>query len=148
MSPYIITSVTSRCRRNFVWFVLLLPRHRPPHLSCSINRSIHQTRHHDSWPSFTASDLLPCRRHPPQWHHHHQLSRWTWGVHGSTREVALFCFCLSYALLKITYYFIVMFTSWTPSQVQIKCSNLSSKLVVGHISRKQWIVSLSNLWFT
>ena len=27
---------------NFVWFVLLLPRRRPPHLSCSIDRSIHQ----------------------------------------------------------------------------------------------------------
>ena len=65
---------------NFVWFVLLLPRRRPPHLSCSIDRSIHQTRHHDSWPSFAASDLLPCRRHPPQRHHHHRLSRWTWGV--------------------------------------------------------------------
>ena len=46
---------------NFVWFVLLLPRRRPPHLSCSIDRNIHQTRHHDSWPSFAASDLLPCR---------------------------------------------------------------------------------------
>src|SRR6266516_1446682 len=33
---------------RFVWFVLLLPRCRPPHLSCSIDRSIHQTRHHDS----------------------------------------------------------------------------------------------------
>ncbi len=96
---------------NFVWFVLLLPRRRPPHLSCSIDRSIHQTRHHDSWPSFAASDLLPCRRHPPQRHHHHRLSRWTWGVHGSTREVALFCFCLCYALLNITCYFIVLFTS-------------------------------------
>ena len=71
---------------NFVWFVLLLPRRRPPQLSCSIDRNIHQTRHHDSWPSFAASDLLPFRRHPPQQHHHHWLSRWTWGVHGSTRE--------------------------------------------------------------
>ena len=96
---------------NFVWFVLLLPRRRPPHLSCSIDRSIHQTRHHDSWPSFAASNLLPCRRHPPQRHHHHRLSRWTWGVHGSTREVALFCFCLCYALLKLTCYFIVLFRS-------------------------------------
>ena len=26
---------------NFVWFVLLLPRRRPPHLSCSIGRSMH-----------------------------------------------------------------------------------------------------------
>ena len=96
---------------NFVWFVLLLPRRRPPHLSCSIDRSIHQPRHHDSWPSFAASDLLPCRWHPPQRHHHHRLRRWTWGVHGSTREVAIFCFCLCYALLNITCYFIVMFTS-------------------------------------
>ena len=40
-----------------------------------------------------------------------RLSRWTWGVHGSTREVALFCFCLCYALLNITCYIIVMFTS-------------------------------------
>ena len=103
-----------RVEGNFVWFVLLLTRRRPPHLSCSIDRSIHQTRHHDSWPSFAASDLLPCRRHPPQRHHHHQLSRWTWGVHGSTREVALFCFCLCYALLKLTCYFIVLFSSWTP----------------------------------
>ena len=106
-------------KENLVWFVLLLPRRHPPHLSCSIDRSIHQTRHHDSWPSFAASDLLPCRRHPPQRHHHHRLSRWTWGVHGSTREVALFWFCLCYALLKITCYFIILFTSWTPSQVQI-----------------------------
>ena len=52
---------------NFVWFVPLLPRRRPPHLSCSIDRSIHQTRHHDPWPSFAASDLLPCWQHPPQW---------------------------------------------------------------------------------
>ena len=85
-----------RVEGNFVWFVLLLPRCRPPHLSYSIDRSIRQTRHHDSWPSFAASDLLPCHRHPPQRHHHHRLSRWTWGVHGSTREVALFCFCLCY----------------------------------------------------
>ena len=133
---------------NFVWFVLLLPRRRPPHLSCSIDRSIHQTRHHDSWPSFAASDLLPCRRHPPQRHHHHRLSRWTWGVHGSTREVALFCFCLCYALLKLTCYFIVLFSSWTPNSGPNSCSNLSSKLVVGHISRQQWIVCLSNIWFT
>ena len=92
-------------KENLVWFVLLLSRRRPPHLSCSIDKSIHQTRHHDSWPSFTASYLLPCRRHPPQRHHHHWLSRWTRGVHGSTREVALFCFCLCYALLNINYYF-------------------------------------------
>ena len=72
-------------KENFVWFVLLLPRRRRPHLSCSIDRSIHQTRHHDSWPSFAASDLLPCHRHPPQRHHHHRLSRWTWGVHKSKR---------------------------------------------------------------
>ena len=92
-----------RVEGNFVWFVLLLPRCRPPQLSWSIDRNIHQTRHHDSGPSFAASDLLPCRRHPPQRHHHHRLSRWTWGVHGSTREVALFCFFLCYALLKITF---------------------------------------------
>ena len=92
---------------NFVWFVLLLPRRRPPHLSCSIDRSIHQTRHHKSWPSFAASNLLPCRRHPPQRHHHHRLSRWTWGAHGSTREVGLFfsayvmhCLILSATLLS------------------------------------------------
>jgi len=96
---------------NFVWFVLLLSWCRPPHLSCPIDRSIHHTRHHDSRPSFNASDLLPCRRHPPQLHHHHRLSRWTWGVHGSSREVALFCFCLCYALLNISCYFIVLFTS-------------------------------------
>ena len=103
-----------RVEGNFVWFVLLPPRRRSPHLSCSIDRSIHQTRHHDSWPSFAASDLLPCHRYPPQLHHHHRLSRWTWGVHGSTREVTLFCFCLCYALLKLTCYFIVLFSSWTP----------------------------------
>ena len=98
-------------KENLVWFVLLLPRRRPPHLSCSINRNIHQTRHHDSWPSFAASDLLPCRRHPPQRHHHHRLSRWTFRVHGSTREVALFFFCLCYASLNMmTCYFIVVFT--------------------------------------
>ena len=116
---------------NFVWFVLLLLRRRPPHLSCSIDRSIHQTRHHDSWPSFAASDLLPCRRHAPQWHHHHRLSRWTWGVHGSTKEVALFCFCLCYALLNITCYFIVLFTSYTLSQVQTNVQTWSLKWLWG-----------------
>src|SRR3990170_5188778 len=45
---------------NFVWFVLLLPRHRPPHLSCSIDRSIHHTRHHDSWPSFVPQIYFPA----------------------------------------------------------------------------------------
>ena len=133
---------------NFVWFVLLLPWRRPPHPSCSIDRSIHQTRHHDSWPSYTTSDLPQCSRHPPQWHHHHRLSRWTWGVHGSTREVALFCFYLCYALLKLTCYFIVLFSSWTPNSGPNSCSNLSSKLVVGHISRQQWKVCMSNIWFT
>ena len=99
-------------KENFVWFVLLLPRRRPPQLSCSIDRNILYTRHHDSWPSFATSDLLPCRQHPPQRHHHHWLSRWTWGVHGSTRDVALFCLCLlCYALLNITCYFIVLYTS-------------------------------------
>ena len=47
-------------KENFVWFVLSLPRCCPPHLSCSIDRSIHQTRHHNSWPSFAASDILPA----------------------------------------------------------------------------------------
>ena len=124
MSPYRITSVTGTCRRELCVVCPApaatsstspeLPRRRPPHLSY-IDRSIHQTRHHDSWPSFAASDLLPCRRHAPQRHHHHRLSRWTWGVHGSTREVALFCFCLCYALLKLTCYFIVLCSSWTPN---------------------------------
>ena len=135
-------------KENFVWFVLLLPRRRPPHLSCSIDRSIHQTRHHDSRPSFASSDLLPYHWHPPQRHHHHWLSRWTWGVHRSTREVALFRVCLCYALLNLTCYFIVLFSSWTPNSGPNSCSNLSSKLVVGHISRQQWIVCLSNNWFT
>ena len=98
-------------KENLVWFVLLLPRRRSPHLSCSIDRSIHQTRHHDTWPSFAAWDLLPYRRHPPQRHHHHRLSRWTCGVHGSTREVALFCFYLCYAFLNITYYTTKKYTS-------------------------------------
>ena len=97
-------------KENLVWFVLLLLRHRPPHLSCSIDRSIHQTRHLDSWPSFAASDLLPRRRQPRQLHYHHQPSRWPRGLHGSAREVALFRVCLRYASLNITCYFIILFT--------------------------------------
>ena len=98
-------------KENLVWFVLLLPRRRPPQQSCSIDRNIHQTRHHDSWPSFAASDLLPRRRQPWQLHYHHQLSRWPWGLHGSAREVALFRVCLRYASLNMmTCYIIIVFT--------------------------------------
>ena len=81
-------------KENFVWFVPLLPRRRPAHLSCSIDESVHRTRDPPSRPSFAASDLLPRRRQPPQLHYHHRLSRWTWELHGSTREVALFRVCL------------------------------------------------------
>ena len=119
MSPYRITSVIGMCRRKLC---VVCPA--PAVTSSTSPELLHgqkhpPTRHHASWPSFAASDLLPCHRHPPQLHHHHRLSRWTWGLHGSTREVTIFCFYLCYALLKITYYFIVLFTSWTPSQVQI-----------------------------
>ena len=111
MSPYRITSVTGTWRRELRVVCPTPAASRLPHLSCSIDRSIQETRHHDSWPYFAALDLLPCRRHPPQRHHHHLLSRWTLGVHGSTGEVTLFCFCLCYALLKFTCYFIILFTS-------------------------------------
>ena len=98
-------------KENLVWFVPLLRRCVPPHLSCSNNGRVHHSRDPLSRLSFAASDLLPRRRQPRQLHYHHQLSRWPWGLHRSAREVALFCVCLRYASLNMmTCYIIIVFT--------------------------------------
>ena len=98
-------------KENLVWFVLLLRRCVPPQLSCSNDGRVHHSRDPLSRLSFATSDLLPRRRQPRQLHYHHQLSRWPWGLHGSAREVALFCVCLRYALLNMmTCYIIIVFT--------------------------------------
>ena len=97
-------------KENLVWFVPLLLRHRPPQLICSNDRRVQHSRDPASKLSFATSDLLPRRRQPRQLHYHHQLSRWPWGLHGSAREVALFCVCLRYASLNMmTCYIIVVF---------------------------------------
>ena len=98
-------------KENLVWFVLLLRRCVPPQLSCSNDGRVHHSRDPLSRLSFATSDLLPRRRQPWQLHYHHQLSRWPWGLHGSTREVALFRVCLHYASLNtMTCYIIIVFT--------------------------------------
>ena len=98
-------------KENLVWFVLLLRRCVPPQLGCSNDGRVHHSRDPLSRLSFAASDLLPRRRQPRQLHYDHQLSRWPWGLHGSTKEVALLRVCLRYASPNImTCYFIVVFT--------------------------------------
>ena len=91
---------------NFVWFVLLT--WAAPSIEASTK------------PDITTPDRLS----PPQ------ISFLAVGTHrnGITiidsadepeeytgREVALFCFCLCSAFLKLTCYFIVLFSSWTPN---------------------------------
>ena len=97
-------------KENLVWFVLLLRRCVPPQLSCSNDGRVHHSRDPLSRLSFAASDLLPRRWQPWKLPYHHQPSRWPRGLHGSTREAALFRVCLRYASLNITCYFIVLFT--------------------------------------
>ena len=75
MSPYRITLVTGTCRRELC---VLCPA--PAVTSSTSPELLHRQKHppnQTSRPltSFAASDLLPCRRHPPQRHHHHRLSR-------------------------------------------------------------------------
>ena len=57
--------------------------------------------------SFAASDHLPRCRQPRQLHYHHRLSRWTWGLHSSGREITVFCVCLRYTSVIITCYFFI-----------------------------------------
>ena len=110
MSPYRITSVTGMCRREL--YVLcpapVVPSSTPPEVhhrqKCSL-----QQRSPCRLP-FAASDHLPRCRQPRQPHYHHRLSRWTWGLHNSGREVAVFRVCLRYTSVIITCYFIVQ--SW------------------------------------
>ena len=97
-------------KENLVWFVLLLRCYVPPQRSCSNDGRVHHSRDPLSKLSFAASDLLPCHHQPRQLHYHRQLSRWHWGLHGSTREVTPFRVCLRYASLNISCYFIVLFT--------------------------------------
>ena len=97
-------------KENLAWFFPLLLRRRPPQLSCSNDRRVQHSRDPASRLSFTASDLLPRRWQPWKLHYHHQPSRWPRGLHGSAREVALFCVCVRYALLNIKCYFIILFT--------------------------------------
>ena len=98
-------------KENLVWFVLLLRCCVPPQLSCSNDGRVHHSRDPLSRLSFAASNLLPHRWQPRQLHYHHQLSRWSWGLHGYAREVALFRVCLRYAPLNMmACYIIVVFT--------------------------------------
>ena len=114
-------------KENLVWFVLLLRRCVPPQFSCSNDGRVHHSRDPLSRLSFATSDLLPRRRQPWQLHYHNQPSRWPQGLHGSAREVALFCVCLRYALLNITCYFIVLFTIrlWVSSKLMVKLEFLN-----------------------
>ena len=97
-------------KENLAWFVPLLLLRRPPQLSYSNYRRVQHSMDPASRLSFAASDLLPPRWQPWKLHYHHQPTRWSRGLHGSTREVALFRDCLRYASLNITCYFIVQFT--------------------------------------
>ena len=98
-------------KENLVWFVPLLLHRPPPQLSFSNDRRVQHSRDPASRLSFAASDHLPRCRQPCQLHYHHRLSRWTWGLHSSGREVAVVRVCLRYTSVIITCYFIVMFTS-------------------------------------
>ena len=91
-------------KENSVCYVQLLPCHHPPHPRCTTNRSIHYNRDPPCRLSFTASDHLPHCRQPRQLYYHDRLSRWTWGLHSSGREVAVFrvCYVIHRLLLPAT----------------------------------------------
>ena len=94
-------------KENSVCYVLLMPCRHPSHPRCAIDRSVHYSRDPPCRPSFTTSYHLPRCRQPRQLHYHHRLSRWTWGLYSSGREVAVFRVCLRYISVIITCYFIV-----------------------------------------
>ena len=94
-------------KENLAWYVPLRLHYRPPQLSCTIDRSVHCSIDPPCRLPFAASDHLPRCRQPRQLHYHHRLSRWTWGLHSSGREVAVFHVCLRYTSLIITCYFII-----------------------------------------
>ena len=62
-------------KENYVCYVLLLPCRHPPHVRCTIDRSVHCSRDSPCRLSFAASDHLPRCRQPRQLHYHHRLSR-------------------------------------------------------------------------
>ena len=119
MSPYGITSVTGRCRRELS---VVCPA--PATTSSTSPELLHRQKHPPNQTSRLLT-IIRCLRSPSQ-----PPAPTATASPSSTQQMNLrstrvqkrghtLLFCLCYALLKITCYFIVLFTSWTPSQVQI-----------------------------
>ena len=121
-------------------YVLLLSCRHPPHLRCTIDRSVHYSRHSPCRLSFTASDHLPHSRQPR-----------TTALPSSTEQMNLrttqfrkrgrSLSCL--LTLYIGYYYLLLYRSI-----------LSFELPMGLISSQQRIVSIyylvhlgSSMWF-
>jgi hypothetical protein len=72
---------------NVVCLVLLQPRHRTPHRSCSNDGIVHHSGAVPSAPSPEASNLLPRLRQSHQHHHPPHPTQWCWGRQGYAKEV-------------------------------------------------------------
>ena len=73
---------------NVVCPVLLQPRRRTPHRSCSNNETVHHSGAVSSTPFPEASDLLHRLRQSHQHHHHPpRPTQWCWGRQGYAKEV-------------------------------------------------------------
>ena len=72
---------------NVVCLVLLQPRRRTPHRSCSNDGNVHHSGAVPSTPFTEASDLLPRLRKSHQHHHPPRPTQWCWGPQGYAKEV-------------------------------------------------------------
>ena len=83
----IANAIRSPLQINVVYLVLLQPRLRTPHRSCSNDGTVH---HSGAVPSASypeASDLLPRLRQSHQHHHPPRPTHWCWGWQGYAKEV-------------------------------------------------------------
>ena len=121
-------------------YVLLLPCRHPPHLRCTIDRSVHCSRDPPCRLPFAASDHLPRCRQPRQLHYHHRLEQMNLRTtQFRKRGRSLSCLLTLY----IGYYYLLLYRSI-----------LSFELPMGLISSQQRIVSVyylvhlgSSMWF-
>ena len=72
---------------NVVCLVLLHPRRRTPHRSCSNDGTVHHSRAVASAPFPESLDLLPRHRQSHQHHHPPRPTQWCWGPQGYAKEV-------------------------------------------------------------
>ena len=127
-TSYIADDISVPLQINVVCLVLLQPRRRTPHRSCSNNGTVHHSRAVPSAPFPEASDLLPRLRQSHQHHHPPRPTQWCWCRQGYAKEV-----------VHLSHHFVTLHSccSLRDPFFQSSCKSRNKWIVVTKLTRRK-----------